>query len=103
MRIPLVLSVILLIIGFATAYVKLAESNYLLVIHFDSFRGIDFFGSRGDVFGILLVGVAVNIVNFLLAYFIYQREKFLSQVLSWFSVFFSLLILIAVGVIISIN
>ena len=103
MRTPLVLSAILMITGFAAAYVQLANSDYLLVIHFDSFRGVDFFGNRADVFGILWVGLAINAVNFLLSYVFYEREKFLSLVISWFSVFFSLLILIAVSVIISIN
>lgn len=99
----LLLSGILLAVGFGAAYVNLAEGDYLIVIHFDSYRGIDFFGTRAHVFGILWLGAALNIINFTLAAIFRRREKFLTHLLSWFSVFLSLLILIAVAVIISIN
>lgn len=103
LKISLIISVILMLTAWAAAYVKLADIDYLMVIHFDSYRGIDFLGDRGDVFGILTVGLVINLVNFLLAWGFYRREHFLAQLISYATIFISLLILIAVGVIISIN
>lgn len=95
-------AVILFVAGLVTA-VNLYNVNNLLVIHFDSFRGADFFGDRTDVFEIVFTAIAVLIINLFLANEFYHREKFLSYVLAVGTFIFSVLILTAVNVIISIN
>jgi hypothetical protein len=100
---PFLTAVIFLIVGFSVSYIRLADVQNLLIIHFDSFRGIDFLGDKQDVFGILAVGLAVMTVNGFLANVFYYRERFFSYLLSFSSVVLSLLILIAVFAIISIN
>lgn len=94
---------VILIFALGTAYVKLAEHDALLILHFDSYRGIDFLGSSADVFGILSVGLGIVVLNYLLARSIYPREPFLAKILAGSTVFIALLIFIAVLVIIAVN
>ena len=103
LRTAAIICLVLNVIIFAAAYVSFAENTDLLVIHFDNYNGIDFLGTRINVFGFLMVGLAINIINFSLAAAFYYRERFLSRLLIYFSAFFSLLILISTAVIISIN
>ncbi len=100
---PFLTATFLLIAAFSFAYIRLADVQNLLIIHFDSFRGIDFLGSKSDIFGILAVNLAALAVNSWLAYALYYRERFISYLLSFSSAVISLLILIAVLAIISIN
>ncbi|OGY67789.1 MAG: hypothetical protein A3B16_02910 [Candidatus Zambryskibacteria bacterium RIFCSPLOWO2_01_FULL_45_43] len=97
------ISAILLVISFSFAYVNFSDTFNLLVIHFDSFRGIDFLGDRSDVAAILGTAAVVFLINGLLAHVFYFRERFLSYALAVGTVFFSLLILIGINVIISVN
>ena len=103
LRAAAIICLVLNVIIFAAAYVSFAENTDLLVIHFDSYNGIDFLGTRINVLEFLIVSLVINIVNFSLATAFYYRERFLSRLLAYFSVFFSLLILISTAVIISIN
>jgi len=92
-----------LIVAFGIAYVNILDNRNLLVIHFDSFRGADFFGDRRDVADILITGAIVWIINLWLAHELYFRERFLSYLLAAGTLLFSVLILIAIRVIIFIN
>jgi hypothetical protein len=98
-----ILSLLLLAISFIFVHNAFKTVDHLLVIHFDSYRGIDFLGNKSDVFGILGMGLAINIINILISNRLYNRDMFLSRLLSFTSAFFSGLILIAVTVIISVN
>lgn len=75
-----------------------------LVIHYDTYKGIiDFKGSIWDVLGILAAAFFMELINFLLAGFLYYRERFLSYVFTYFTLLLSILILISVSVMISVN
>jgi len=102
-RSSFIISLILILIGAILTHNAFRAIEHLLVIHFDAYRGIDFLGDKSDVFGILIGGGAINIINIFLSWLIHERERFLSRILAFSSVFFSFLILIAVTVIISIN
>ncbi len=97
------LSLFLLVVAFSVIYVQLGDIQHLLIIRFDSFKGIDFLGEKSDVFGILISGIMLNIFNFLLALFLYYRERFLSYTLAFSGTFISLLILAVILVIINAN
>lgn len=96
-------SALLLLVALGVAYVQLAEHDALLILHFDTYRGIDFLGSRADVFNIILVGFGVSLLNYLIARGLRHKDVLLSQILAGSSIFFSLLICIAVFVIIGVN
>ena len=97
------LSFLILLAILPFIYFKLAGGENFLVIHFDAYKGIDFFGDRLKVFGILISALAIVSVNLFLADFLYNRERFLSYFFCFGSFFLTILILIAIGVIISVN
>ena len=92
-----------LLTGFSLAYVNILDNPNLLVIHFDSFKGADFFGDRRDIIDILVTAAIIWIINFMLASEFYFKERFLSYILAIATLLFSVLILVAVNVIININ
>lgn len=94
---------VILVFALGIAYVKLAEHDALLLLHFDAYRGRDIFGSRTDVFNVIFIGMGIVTLNYLLARATYVRKAILAYLLGGASVFFSLLIFIAVLVIISVN
>jgi len=97
------LSFAIVLVAFGIAYFSLKDVDYLLVIHFTGGRGIDFLGTKGDIFNVLFSGLAASLVNVFLISVFYDRVRFLSYLFSFFNIVFSVLILIAVGVIISVN
>ncbi len=103
LRVVFGLSFLILLFSFIFAYLQIWDITSPLIIHFDVYKGIDFLGDRFDVFGILLTALAMVAVNFVLANFLYYRERFLSFVFGFCSLGLTILILIAVSVIISVN
>lgn len=101
-RNPLVLSLLILVIAGGLAYASLRGIEHLLVVHFTE-GGIDFLGTKYDVYNIVLSGFVLLLTNFFLIYIFYERIRFFSYLLSYFSIFISCLILVAVAVIISVN
>jgi len=96
-------SIILVFIITGLVYFGVGSSTNLLIIHFDSYRGIDFFGSRWDVWSMVAIGLVLTLVNFLLIRVLYHRESFLAYCLAFFTIFLLLLILISVAVITIVN
>jgi hypothetical protein len=94
---------LLLGIAFVLFYTHLVPLSNFFIIRFDSLRGINFLGEQKDALGILISGLSLNLINVFLAKTFYNRNKFLSYLLSFFNVFISLLILIWIGVIITVN
>jgi len=97
------ISLVVLVVAFSLFYVRLAEIEHLLIIHFESLRGVDFLGSKKEVVGILISGLVLNIINFLLAAFLYNRQRLLSYLIGFMNIFISFLILLTIIVIISVN
>ncbi|MFA5084519.1 MAG: hypothetical protein WC475_04055 [Candidatus Paceibacterota bacterium] len=97
------LSLGFLVLAAGVAFVRLAEIKTPLIIHFDAFKGIDFLGDRFDVSSILIVALVIVLINFFLAEFIFDRQRFLSFVFAYVSLAMSALTFIATVVIISIN
>jgi hypothetical protein len=92
-----------LILTALVAYLKLADTSAPLIVHFDVYKGIDFLGNRFDILNILVVALIILLINFFLAEFIFDRQRFLSFIFAYVSLAISALILIAISVIISIN
>lgn len=95
-------SVLLLAVAGILFYMRLGDAGHPLIIHW-SRGGIDFVGTRRTVAGILGVGAAMWAVNAALSSVFASRARFLAHLLAGASLFLSLLILIAVGSIISVN
>lgn len=97
------LSLFILLLTLIILYVSLGSANGPLIIHVDPYRGIDFQGTITDVFGILISGAVIILINLFLADFLYSRERFLSYIFSFSNLGLSALILIIISVIISLN
>ena len=97
------LSGIIMVIGFSLFYVQFLDEKNLLIIHFESLKGVDFLGTKMYVLGILMSGLAINIINFLVSVALFNRRKVFSYLIAIMSVIFSLLILLTIVVIMSIN
>ena len=97
------ISLALLAVSGIIAFLQYGRLAPLIVIHFDALHGVDTFGTRASVWGVWFLGLAINIVNALLAYEFYHRERVLSYLYLGANVLVSLIVLIAVGVVVSIN
>lgn len=97
------ISLAIILVAFGIAYFSLRDVDYLLVVHFTGGRGIDFLGTKGDIFGILFGGLTASFVNVFLTNVFYDRVRFLAYLFSFFNMVLWTLILIGVGVIISVN
>ena len=100
---PFLASAAFILIAALWAFLGLVKINNLLILHYDGYKGIDFLGNKGDILGVLGLSAVIVGFNFLLAKKLYYKERFLSYVFSFSSSIFSLLILIGIFVIISIN
>ncbi|MCX6702945.1 MAG: hypothetical protein NTW60_03715 [Candidatus Wolfebacteria bacterium] len=93
-----------LMLAFILAMFFLGPLKPPLVLHYDTYGGvIDFKGGVWDVLGILAAAFFMEIIDFFLAGFLYYRECFLSYVFTFFTLLLSILILIGVSVMISVN
>jgi len=103
LRVVFILSFLILFFLSLVSFVKLADISSTLIIHFDVYQGIDFLGGKMEIFGILFSAFVMILINFFLADFLYHRQRFLSYIFSFGSLWITILILISMGVIISIN
>ncbi len=94
---------LLLVIALFRVNINFTDTGNLLVIHFDAFKGVDFFGDTRDVFDIVASSAVVWGINFILANTLYSRERFLSYLLATSTLIFAVLILISINVIINVN
>lgn len=103
LRVVFSLSFLFLLFGGAMTYGNLREVAPPFVVHFDIYRGIDFFGGWFEITGVLISAFAMLLTNIFLADFLYKRERFLSYIFGFVSFGLAVLILVATGVIISVN
>lgn len=96
-------SFILLAIATVLFYLNLGSVSNFIVIGIDTFRSINFLGSVKDAWGILITGGAILVVNAFLSAVFWKRDRFLAHLLPFAALFAELLILIAIGVIITVN
>lgn len=96
-------SLLLLAIATALFYIHLGGISNFFTVRLDTLTGINFLGGKEEVKGILISALAAILINGILSAKLYHRDRFLAHLLSFFSLFLALLILIAVGVIITIN
>lgn len=97
------IALLFLIIGFSLYYVQLANVKSLIIVHFIARRGADFLGNKSDALGMLVSGTVITIINYILMAAFYNRNRLVAHLISIFTAFLALLILIAIIVIISVN
>jgi len=97
------LSLILTISAGLIGYVGLYDVQGPIIIHFNYTGVVDFIGGSGNVSNVVIVSFVILVINFLLAWNLYDRKAILSYILSFASVIIGGLTLMAVYLISSIN
>lgn len=107
LRVVGILSILVVFLAGAIFYFQIEadppQAEKLLIIRFEADKDIDFLAGRIEVFGILLSALTMILINFFLANFLYRRERFLSYIFSFASLAITVLILIVISVIVSVN
>lgn len=103
LRIAFGASLFLLAISGIISYVYFGDTETPFILHFDRYERIDFFGDTSKMFGVVATGLAMIIINLILANLLYTRERFLSYVFAWVSVGVTTLILFAILAIVGAN
>ena len=96
-------AVFFLVIGFSLYYVKLADVQNLIVIHFVKGRGADVLGSKEDTLKMLFVGTGITVMNAFLAGILRDRNPVIARFAGIFTFLITLLICIAILAIITVN
>lgn len=98
------ISIALLFVSALVGSIGLPGSQGPLIIRFDKFaQEANLIGGFRTVFSLGLVASFVILINFLLAWEIYHRERFLSYIFAAATLITSLLFLIAVSGIVAVN
>lgn len=96
-------SVTLAVAALAAALLAFRDPDQLLVVHFEAGRGIDYFGSRLDVFAIAGTGAGIALVNAALASGLLRHLPFAGFLVAYGNVLFALLLLLGVAGIVAVN
>ncbi len=99
----LVVSLTLVLGGWAWSYFDLKTISDPLVIHYSQGVGIDQVGYAGDLAKVGIFGMVVILINFLIAVELEQKERFLGRLTSGVTLLLGLLIFIYFAAIISVN
>ncbi|MSR73546.1 MAG: hypothetical protein EXS60_00595 [Candidatus Pacebacteria bacterium] len=96
-------SLLVLLVGFSLYYVKLAGVEGLIIIRFTGGRGADFLGSKYDALGMLFAGTAITGLNACLTGILHGRNPVLARITGMVTLGITLLIVVAISCIISVN
>jgi hypothetical protein len=101
--IQIAISTALLLVALGLIILNIGDMSPQIILHYDAFHGVDDFGAKTDIWwiwGITLVMVAMNLC---LANRFYDRMKILSYIFVGANIILSLLTLIAIATIVSVN
>ncbi len=96
-------SVALIAIGLAAIFLAFRDADHLLIVHFVAGRGIDFFGTRADVFAIALAGAGLALMNVALAHALAPRLRIAGFLFAYGNALFSLLLFLWMMGIVAVN
>lgn len=94
-----------LLLYFKIGRVFQGESQWMetIPLHYNIYFGIDLIGAWYKVVFIPLIGTVIFLLNFLLGYLVYVKEKILSYFLILTAAFVQLILLISAGAVVVIN
>lgn len=97
------LSLALMIFSLGLIFFNIDKLSSPVILHFDEFKGIDLFGEGRDLWGIWLAGFVAIAFNIFLGHALFYRERALTYLLVGSGLLISILILVVLGTIISVN
>lgn len=89
--------------GAAWAYGALRSINQPLILHFNSYVGINQVGGLGELLGVATLAMVAVLLNFFLAANAREHDVFLARFISATTIVFAALIFIGFAAIISVN
>jgi len=93
----------IILVSFIFIAFRVGHLTTPVILHFDNFNGINFFGDRSNVWGVWFLGFIIALMNAGFAEFFYYRSRILSYVFLATNFFVSILLLVAVSVIVAVN
>ncbi|MDI6734561.1 MAG: hypothetical protein QMD50_03710 [Patescibacteria group bacterium] len=99
----LALSIVIFLISAGLIVTHIGSLPETTIIHFDSFSGIDYFGEPADLWWIWGIGFFMMIINAILGIEFFYRERIATYLFFATNLLISILILIVVATIISVN
>lgn len=99
----LIVTAVLLLAGFALVYFKVGSLSAPLVLHFDAFKGVDLFGGHANLWRLWGVGALLTLLNAFLGEAFFNKERMLTYLFLGVNILLSLLLLLAISTIISVN
>ena len=101
--IPLAIGVVALVIGGIDAYVHFFTIRDKIVFHLNVNREIDMVGSRKELFFALSGFLCLGIINGILSYALYVRERVLSYVVAYADAFIMIIGLFFIFFVVGLN
>lgn len=84
-------------------YLNLDKLSYPLILHFSQSQGVDLVGGKIDLWGVLIMGTLVVLINTILGAVVFYRQRILTYILLTSNVLIAILALIIIGQVISLN
>lgn len=103
LRILFLLGLFLFVVSFVFIILKVNMLSLPVILHFDAFNGVDKFGDQSSVWGVWGLGFVFFLLNSVLGEVFFLRERALTFVFLGTNLLFSILFLIIISVIITIN
>lgn len=97
------LSLVFVIAAWFWAYVSLKDIPQPLIIHYSEYAGIDQIGSLWSLAAVAVFGLAVVVMNFLIAVELEERDALMGKLVAGLTLFFAILIFIGFAAIIGVN
>lgn len=97
------LSAVLILASAALIFFNIGNLSAPLILHFDTYRGVDLTGEVSDLWLILIGGAVIVLLNAFLSGVLFYRLRPLSYLLTATNFLIAILLLAAVAVIVSVN
>ncbi|MEX1014709.1 MAG: hypothetical protein WDZ80_06125 [Candidatus Paceibacterota bacterium] len=97
------ISLALILTSVLFVYLNLDNVSYPLILNFSSYEGVNLMGEASDLWNVISIAVAISIINIILSYLFFFRERLISYVILGTNVIILTLLFIGVSHIISIN
>ncbi len=101
--IPLAIGIVALVIGGIDAYIHFFTVRDKIIFHLNVNREIDMVGARKELFFALSGFLCLGIINALLSYALYVRERVLSYVIAYADAFVMIIGLLFIFFVVGLN
>jgi len=91
----LILAVLINLSSWIYLYIKIKPQTEPIYLHYNIYFGVDLIGQWYQIFFFPLTGLLVCLINTIISYIIYKREKIVSYIIIGITIFLQTIILAA--------